>query len=604
MIQSVITRNSFMFLSLALLAALGMAGGCDRSETENSVEDAQHLMQGSGQQVFLTKSDIEQADRRLPASLLAYNTTADGRSTIDIPRTLANMREAARSSELAGSLIDLRADQEKQQNYQNLLQEVNAGLEKLHAQKPPYNQADLNAITSNLLKARQLSAEINQQFSPAAENQRRLESVERTLETAWRDNENDKLTPGWMLGNLQLMLSRGYSRQLLQHMVIAQQQRLETGRLVGALILEQNVARGLEANLPDQALGKLKQQLDGPGTAEAPSLRQQLLQSQEAIKALQQDQAKLQQELAAHQARLQELDGKYLQINRDAADKKGTEGYLMRTQAYELRVGKGDQPGAIFYESQVELAQNRLQTINALLEYQQLYARQISDNIARIEKRVADLLASPVHQEVVAGAAASQKLLKNYNEQLTSQLDVLRQADQQYQEMEAKARQEYQKAAETYQKTANFAREDLEIQKKAQRMARVAQQELKDLLTNSAAYYENAAAMMGALVGSPGVTDTVKSVPQNYARLAQEAKDAAAQIEIAPAEEPQSEPADTGTMTSLATPETAAPSLPGATPIAADPNQPATDVPAAPVPAPMAPPLPMPMPAPSADPNR
>ena len=514
MTQSQGQRRTAPWIVMSLVCVtLLVAGGCEDRAGSAAVKEAQHSIAEAGHLVRAAEKPAPLTDDELIKATLLQGP----------PRTGKPSPAAKRLAEKVVNRLD---DQDAAQRYQALLDE----LDQLNDQLAKTQDADSIAKMAQdiALRARELVLIQQQLQTPTVQlNHKRTERARNALKgaiaaTSQSGQRAAQIGPLVVLGTLEMNLARKQQADLNQWATLVRKQQSQLGRLLNAYTRESIAASRLAGYDPQETAQLLAGQLEG----DKEPLRTQLTQAKQEIDRLEQAIEKTQQRHDENLKHAQQLHRQYLQVLEQADKARGNERYELKQQAYELKVGSQGQDqshhGVLFYDSQVERAQNELDVLQSQLAYEKLRRDSLAQAIKQVESRVAELNDQQKLSQLQTDRQTSEQYSQKLAAQITQQLDLLTQSHQAYVARYNETLAAYQQANKAYNKAAQAApARERTTRDYAKKMVDLVTLKTADLQQTVIEYCNSGTAVMLLVAQVEPVAPAAQTVSRQYVETAE-----------------------------------------------------------------------------------
>ena len=343
------------------------------------------------------------------------------------------------------------------------------------------------------------------------ENKRRLNEATKLLQQAISQGKQSgdsgaKAASEMLLGTLHLMKARENLLELRQQDLQIKREQIKLTGILLRINRERAVTQAIESELPGEKIAGLKQLLDNSESG----LRGQLVKAKKKVAELEGELAEVGQVFDVNDEKGAGLRRQYMELVSQINQAESEERYALQQQAYELRVGVGEGTqrveGYVYYESETELAQNKLSVLQVRLDSEKLLAEQLSKSIAQTEAVLAQLQ-DPGLTEAIQGNAAKSKQRYQQNISLLTapgqgQLDKIKTLENGYKELRVDTVTDYDNSLKAFQRASVAALKSTVSGKYADRMAKLATKELAELWQRDVEHYEDGKSTLNLLLGS------------------------------------------------------------------------------------------------------
>ncbi|MCH9023278.1 MAG: hypothetical protein IID32_11040 [Planctomycetes bacterium] len=510
---------------LCLGLAVSLIGGCkdsaesiDRKEAARSLDEAARRVMASHQQVALTPKEIAMIQSS-PGSRAIIGKVVD--------RLSGSQKQTdqliEQISELSGKLREYESNFDPQAPHaaeSESLREITKQIKELNAVVLGRHRDNYNRIIDkNHAKIASASAVL--QASPAHFGTQLL------------------------LGAVQLTVGRDLRDHSRQVILEIQAELNLLGRLSGHFSAEMAYAKGLPSYFPyEAARGNLRQRLNGD-SGEGESLQNQLNDAVNRMGQylIQKEQAET--SLAFHRQREQQIHKEILALMQQADQAQGDEKYELIEQAHQLRSNTNgrDVHDGIYYESQTELLENKLDIIKRRLSFEQLRQTLLTETIDQIKQSIEELEDSPFHADILQGLQKSRVISGALLEKLHSHLEAPRTKINHYHTLRAEAAKAYKQSQSAYLQAGRLSRGDSNTTRYARQMAETVRNELAHpefdpeapqnfienppgLWQEDVLFYEGVAEVLEMLVRIEGLREKAGAVREEIVNKANEAEQA------------------------------------------------------------------------------
>ncbi|MBN2377281.1 MAG: hypothetical protein JXD22_12825 [Sedimentisphaerales bacterium] len=507
------TRNTGLpvgFLIMVLLGVfiLSMVPGCKES-TENqalrqsneNVDQAGRLIHGSNQQIVMNQSEINSA-----------GSASGGRQEAVVQQVVDRIEQAGGVGDVEKALAELSEGVPAANDAQAI---------QVYGEK-------LAAVSRQLLNSREGMDSLSEQ-----ENKRRLDEAEKLLQQATSQaqqagNSEAKSASEMLLGTMYLMKARENLLALRQQDLQIKKEQIKLPRLLAMINREQAVSQAILSELPVEKIAGLKKLLDGPESG----LRGQLVKAEKNVAKLEGELAEIQQIFDVNDKKGAGLRREYMELVSRINQADGEERFRLQQQAYELRAGVGEGAsrveGYVYYESESEKAQNKLNVLQAQLDSEKLLAEQLRKSITQTEAVLAKLEEPGLTEAIQADNDLSKQRFQQNISLLTApgqgQLDKIRIMENGYKELRVDTVTAYENSRKAFQRATKEARISTVSGKYADRMGKLATKELAGLWQQDVEHYEDGKLTLNLLGSVEMLQGMLSEARQEYDQQADAAQ--------------------------------------------------------------------------------
>jgi|GEM_PF-4299144 len=500
-----------------VISATGLLCGCEEDakssankQVMQNVSESQRMIRASRQNIHLTNSEIE----------LIGDKTGEGK------KLSQNQREklAEKIVNRMEKGVDFSVFAQHQEEIGKIREKLDQGdKEIIHQYCNILLQASENLI-SQYEKINSSAHQVNQQ---------RLQRAEQILRKAGQGGERDlRLGPELMLGTLYLSQAHNAEKPLADQELKLHAIQRKLCHLAIQISLEDMKLHQISTKHSSKTIDQLKQRLV--------KLRQNAADVDKAISTTATRQTELQNQVETNSHKAKNINLQYLALLEKANGNPGPERYKLQQQAYHLRQGDDKQKGGIYYETEQEKLQSRLDAINQHLHYQKMLHQQITHAIDQTAKTIENMEKNPEYTtNLDIALRQSQKRKSQLLSQLGERLDEMKNAESQFNELLTKAVKTYLQAIESYKKASKIS--STGNRKYARNLEKTAATDLGLLWRNASGFYNKTAAVLEleTMTGIREIQTIVKTLYKEYGNKAVAAENEA--IKYLPVEKTEDE---------------------------------------------------------------
>ena len=525
------SRSDFICFALSVSFVFVLFSGCkDSSDSakqkriSEGVSQSQSLIRGSGQEINMTGAELAEVG---PGSARR------------LAKAVVDRRE--RSAGLSG------------------FDAVFAEIDQLRGQLQASDRNQLGQISERLLSAGRnlLAGQAAMDELSDSAGQKRLDLARQSLRSAIA--EGKQLQPDdsvrqslaaaeLVIGTLDLIEARRQRNLLSRQDSLIQRMDLELGRLSIPIWKELAAEYELQSYLPDDAIAKLRGELQGPTADGSLPLKEQLVRTRQTAERLLIERSRLQREFDEYSAKAARLQRQYLGHLALAEKARGPERFAMEQMAYDLRSGVSDgggddaEEGGLYAELRAELAASELTALDSRLMVEQLRLSQLTERVSDLSELIDQISQSPTIELVASSTAAGRDSRAAKVKQLETHLDAIIKAESDYSKMRIAAVDAYTSASSVYAASGRTAMNNTSLRSYSQKLSASAGFELGGLWLTDAGHYARSAELLGLVGDISEISDRLGTIVREHSDAAAQARSSA--LELLPKEPEEPEPSN------------------------------------------------------------